>query len=117
MSSHAAIDKLYDFYRRVRPESPCPEARSPGSTQSGGPPPRRNWKATLWCIYENFSAHRIMAVAAGVTFYALLALFPGIAALISLYGLFADSRSLSPNTSTASRALFRVAAPKSSLIR
>lgn len=47
-------------------------------------------KATLWCIYENFSTHRIMAVAAGVTFYALLALFPGIAALISLYGLFAD---------------------------
>jgi membrane protein len=52
-------------------------------------------KATLWCIYENFSTHRIMAVAAGVTFYALLALFPGIAALISLYGLFADPGTVS----------------------
>jgi membrane protein len=31
-----------------------------------------------------------MAVAAGVTFYVLLALFPGLAALVSLYGLFAD---------------------------
>src|SRR5262249_27158872 len=31
--------------------------------------------------------------AAGVTYYALLALFPGIAALVSIYGLFAD-----PNT-------------------
>ena len=31
-----------------------------------------------------------MAEAAGVTFYALLALFPAIAALISLYGLVAD---------------------------
>jgi membrane protein len=55
----------------------------------------RNWKASLWCIYENFSTHRIMAVAAGVTFYALLALFPGIAALISLYGLFADPATVS----------------------
>lgn len=36
-----------------------------------------------------------MAVAAGVTFYALLALFPGIAALISLYGLFADPGTVS----------------------
>ena len=29
-------------------------------------------------------------VAAGVTFYSLLAIFRGIAALISIYGLFAD---------------------------
>ena len=31
-----------------------------------------------------------MLIAAGVTFYALLALFPAVAALVSLYGLFAD---------------------------
>ena len=31
-----------------------------------------------------------MLVAAGVTFYSLLAVFPGIAALVALYGLFAD---------------------------
>ncbi len=49
----------------------------------------------LWCIYENFTTHRIMAVAAGVTFYALLAIFPGIAALVSLYGLFADPATVS----------------------
>ncbi len=36
-----------------------------------------------------------MAVAAGVTFYALLAIFPGIAALVSLYGLFADPGTVS----------------------
>jgi membrane protein len=79
--------KFYDMYRRVRPQAPCPEACPPEGA--------RNWKATLWCIYENFSTHRIMAVAAGVTFYALLALFPGIAALISLYGLFADPGTIS----------------------
>jgi membrane protein len=31
-----------------------------------------------------------MLMAAGVTFYAMLALFPATAALVSLYGLFAD---------------------------
>ena len=31
-----------------------------------------------------------MSIAAGVTYYALLAIFPAIAALVSVYGLFAD---------------------------
>src|SRR5262245_39533562 len=52
--------------------------------------PARGWKDFLWRVYENFNNNRVMAVAAGVTFYALLALFPALAALVSLYGLFAD---------------------------
>jgi membrane protein len=43
-----------------------------------------------------------MAVAAGVAFYVLLALFPGIAALVSLYGLFADPTSISQHLSDLS---------------
>ncbi len=34
--------------------------------------------------------HRLLAVAGGVTFYGLLALFPAIAAIVAIYGLFAD---------------------------
>jgi membrane protein len=37
---------------------------------------------------------RILANAAGVTYYALLALFPGIAAVVSIYGLFADPNAI-----------------------
>jgi hypothetical protein len=48
------------------------------------------WRDIFWRIYQNVSEHRILAIAAGVTFYALLAIFPGIAALVALYGLFAD---------------------------
>jgi membrane protein len=55
--------------------------------------PARGWKDILLRVYEGISDDRIPANAAGVTFYALLALFPGIAALVSIYGLFAD-----PNT-------------------
>ena len=38
---------------------------------------------------------RLVLVAAGVTFYSLLALFPGIAALVALYGLVADPATIS----------------------
>jgi membrane protein len=52
--------------------------------------PARGWKDILWRIYEGINEDRILANAAGVTFYGLLALFPAIAALVSIYGLFAD---------------------------
>ncbi|MXQ11449.1 YihY/virulence factor BrkB family protein [Microvirga makkahensis] len=52
--------------------------------------PAKGWKDILWRTYEEFGKDRIMSVAAGVTYYALLAVFPAIAALVSIYGLFAD---------------------------
>jgi membrane protein len=55
--------------------------------------PARGWKDILLRVCGGISDDRILANAAGVTYYALLALFPGIAALVSVYGLFAD-----PNT-------------------
>jgi uncharacterized BrkB/YihY/UPF0761 family membrane protein len=39
---------------------------------------------------EEHREDRVIVVAAGVTFYSVLALFPAIAALVALYGLFAD---------------------------
>lgn len=47
-------------------------------------------KDILWRVYEGISEHRVLAIAAGTAFYVLLAIFPGIAALVALYGLFAD---------------------------
>jgi membrane protein len=52
--------------------------------------PAPGWKDIAARVYENLSEHRILAIAAGVTFYALLAIFPAIAAFVALYGLFAD---------------------------
>jgi membrane protein len=56
--------------------------------------PKRGWFDVLKRVYERFSEDRVMSIAGGVTFFALLALFPAIAALVSLYGLFADPTSL-----------------------
>jgi membrane protein len=52
--------------------------------------PVRGWKDILLRVYQNISRHHLIAIAAGVTFYSLLAIFPAIAALVALYGLFAD---------------------------
>src|SRR5215472_9917249 len=48
--------------------------------------PPLGWKDILLRVYNGVSDDRILANAAGVTYYALLALFPGIAALVSIYG-------------------------------
>ena len=50
----------------------------------------RSWATILKRTFSEFSEDRILAVSAVVTYYLLLALFPALAALVSLYGLFAD---------------------------
>jgi membrane protein len=52
--------------------------------------PARGWKDILLRVWKNIGKDRVVVVAAGVTFYSVLALFPAIAALVALYGLFAD---------------------------
>jgi membrane protein len=53
--------------------------------------PWQGWKDILIRSYLGFSQHRLLALAAGVAFYDLLAIFPAVTALVSVYGLFADS--------------------------
>jgi membrane protein len=56
--------------------------------------PARGWKDIAWRLYAEVTDDRIVAVAAGVTFYALLAVFPAIGAIVALYGLFADATTI-----------------------
>ena len=53
--------------------------------------------AILRGTYERIGRDRILANAAGVVFYGLLAIFPAITALVSSYGLFADPSTISDN--------------------
>lgn len=61
--------------------------------------PATGWRDILWRTYKQFNEDRLLAVAAGVVFYVVLALFPGISASASLYGLFADSGTLADHLS------------------
>jgi membrane protein len=63
------------------------------------------WKQVLVRTYEGVSEHRLVSIAAGVTFYLLLAIFPAIAALVSIYGLFADPSTISRNVEALSNVL------------
>jgi membrane protein len=90
-------------------------ARSTGSTiapagalpheqpaQADDPPAagRASWKMILWRLYERSNDDRLLATAAGVVFYGLLAVFPAVTALVSSYGLFADPVTIGSNLQT-----------------
>ena len=80
------------------PQSGKKDAVSKDQAGSGaeGPSeiPPRGWLNVAKRAAAGFSEDRVMTEAAGVTFYALLALFPAVASFISIYGLFADPAKL-----------------------
>ena len=65
----------------------------------------RGWKDILVRTYGELGEDRVIAIAAGVTFYVLLAIFPAIAALVSLYGLFADPQTIGAHLKDAGAVL------------
>ena len=57
--------------------------------------PARGWWDILKRTFAEVSNDRVLTEAAGITFYSLLALFPAIAAMVSIYGLFAEPSTIS----------------------
>jgi membrane protein len=64
--------------------------------------PSRGWWAVMKRVANQFIDHRLMAEAAGVVFFVLLAIFPALAALVSLYGLFTDPKTISDHMTALS---------------
>ncbi len=60
------------------------EAESPSEI------PAKGMKDVFWRIYASIADDRVLLIAAGVTFYLLLSLFPTATVLVSLYGVFSD---------------------------
>lgn len=56
--------------------------------------PARGWRDVLLRSLRGAVEDRIFALAAGVAFYAVLAIFPALAVSLSFYGLFADASSV-----------------------
>jgi len=72
------------------------DAGKPAEPASGSP----RWRDVTIAVAKGVSANRIFLVAAGVTFYAILALFPAIAGLVSIYGLFANPSTIASHLDT-----------------
>ncbi|MFC3103952.1 YihY/virulence factor BrkB family protein [Salinisphaera aquimarina] len=52
--------------------------------------PLKGWRDVFMRVFHAFGDNNLSIIAAGVSFYGLLAIFPGIAAFVALYGLFQD---------------------------
>ena len=85
-----------------------PNETGRGQTPRGGPGrdavkpseiPAAGWKSILWRVYAEIGDDRVMLVAAGVTYYLLLAMVPAMAAIMSVYGLFADASTVTDQLS------------------
>ena len=63
--------------------------------------PWRGWNDIFWRVYASFNDNRLLAVAGGVVFFSLLAIFPAVAAFVSLYGLIADASTIDAHLSLA----------------
>ncbi len=89
-----------------RGEDATAAARAPshvGTGQEADTPsqvPARGWKEILLRTYREFNDDRLMLVSAGLTFYVLLAIFPALSALVSIYGLFADPATVAEHLET-----------------
>jgi hypothetical protein len=74
-----------------------------GSAHSVPPPtelPAPGWLNVFKRIWHSFSEDRILALAAGVAFYGMLALYPAIGSLVALYGFVADPSTIAAHVDT-----------------
>lgn len=87
------VERLEPGTQASRSADPALAASEPGRGRHAETPrhiPARGWKDILKRTAKEFRDDNIALVAAGMTFYALLAFFPGLTAFVALYGVFAD---------------------------
>ena len=52
------------------------------------------WAHVGWRVFASIFEHRLLTTSGGVAFFALLAIFPALATIVSLYSLFADPHAI-----------------------
>ncbi len=85
-------------------ESTKSEARGRTAT-SPGEIPSSGWRDIAWRVKDELTNDNASIVAAGVAFYIVLALFPALAAIVSLYGLMMDPQDIERHMSLVSSLL------------
>jgi membrane protein len=86
-----ALVGTYVAARSLEGASPPPVAAPKGHARPRG---WRFWRYVLYRTYEELNEDRLLALAAGVVFFGLLAIFPAITALVSSYALFAKASTI-----------------------
>ncbi len=88
LNGDATLTELSDDLKRARERGRGREANTPQDI------PARGWNDILWRVAWSISSDRVLSTSGGVAFFALLAVFPAIATVVSLYGLFADTSTI-----------------------
>jgi membrane protein len=94
MSTDARLEELKrDLAHQLSGSKTWQEDKQPRGREVDHPGaiPPRGWKDILWRAWAEISDHNLFLIAGGVTYAVLLALFPGLAALVALYGLAFDT--------------------------
>jgi len=81
---------------------PLPAGKAKPHARDLADPTWRDWKEIAKRVFKALGDDRLLAVAAGVVFYGLLAFFPAITALVSIYGLIADASTIREHLSLVS---------------
>ena len=102
-SRSAAVEDRRNAQGNSPETNPARAALQPGRGRRAKSPfkiPWAGWKDILWRTYQRIDEDRLLATAAGVVFFGLLAIFPAITALVSCYGLFANPSTINANLQT-----------------
>ncbi len=86
------IRDLNEEQEAVKARGAGAAARDPRGRDAQGPSeiPLKGWYDVLWRVWVEIGDDRVFLIAAGATFYLLLALFPALTAFVSFYGFVAD---------------------------
>src|ERR1700760_1954267 len=95
MSRDAQLEKLQRDLARLTDPSPSPKGKDRGrEADNPSDIPPRGWKDILRRAWADVSEQNLFLIAGGVTYAIVLALFPGLAALVSIYGLAFDTEQI-----------------------
>jgi len=76
-----------------------------GDAERPGQIPARGWRQIAKRGWKEAKADNVPLLSAGVAFYAFLALFPLLIALVSIYGFFADAAAITEQLRTVTKTL------------
>jgi len=82
-----------DRNKTDRTEAPAEARREPERGRHAQKPtdiPPKGWKDILWRTWQEYREDDLASVARSIAFSGMLALFPALAAFVSIYGIFAD---------------------------
>jgi membrane protein len=96
------------FAENKKPNTDPDEAREPGHGRRAESPsdvPPKGWLDILTRTGKRISADNVSIVAAGVGFYAFVAVVPALAAIIGMYGLISDPAQVSSHVTAFAKIL------------